>query len=101
MTGGSLGGPRARARAMWEQQEPAAERGFTLIEMLIAVVLLGGMTVGLVGSLYAISGISSQQRSISVAEAEGRRLVEQIRALQYVQCPAGDLDADQSVRYPL
>ena len=102
MTGGHGSGLRARVRARFSGVgQPADERGLSLIEILIAVVLLGAMTVGLVGSLYSISAISSQQRSISVAEAEGRRLVEQIRALQYVQCPADDLDADESVRYPL
>ncbi len=101
MTDGHGSGLRARVRAISQRHEQTDERGFTLIEILIAVVLLGALTVGMVGSLYAITRISAQQRSISVAEAEGRRLVEQLRALQYVECPADAADEDQGIRYPL
>jgi type II secretory pathway pseudopilin PulG len=101
MTDGHGSGLRARVRAFWQRREPAGERGITLVEILVGVVVLGALTVAMVGSLYTISYVSDQQRNISVAEAEGRRLVEQIRALGYVKCPADANDADQSVRYPM
>lgn len=102
MTGGHGSGLRARVHARFSGVgQPADERGFTLIEILIAVVLLGTMTVAMIGALYGIGYVSSQQRAISVAEAEGRRLVEQIRSLSYVPCATDDSEEIRTQRYPL
>lgn len=102
MTDGHGSGLRARVHAWFSLRwQSPDERGFSLIEILIAVVLLGALTVGMVGSLYTLTYVSGQQRSISVAEAEGRRLVEQIRAHQYVTCSPDDTAEERTRRYRL
>jgi type II secretory pathway pseudopilin PulG len=62
----------------------------TLVEILIGVVLLGGLTMTTVGALGMIASVSEQQKAVSVAEAEGRRLAEKVRAMQYVPCALPD-----------
>src|SRR5436305_14589196 len=62
------------------------ERGFTLIEMLIAVAILGAVVTAMMTALAGVTMASSQERSLSVAQSEARRLAENVRTLSYSRC---------------
>lgn len=57
---------------------------------MIAIVLLGGLMVGMIGTLFTAVRASSQLRAASVAEAEGRRFMEEVRAVSYQPCAEPD-----------
>jgi hypothetical protein len=76
------------ARGRWSRcdRAAAAERGFTLVETLLTVWLLGAVVLGGAGALFTMVRTSDLNRRTTVAETELRRLVEAARAEPYVSC---------------
>jgi prepilin-type N-terminal cleavage/methylation domain-containing protein len=62
------------------------ERGFTLVEVLIATWVMGALMVGLIGALMTMTRASDVSRRITLAETELRGYVEWLRTQPYVQC---------------
>jgi hypothetical protein len=89
VTGGnrSVGhGPGNARRAI----PPVDERGTTLVEVVLTVVLVGLVVVTLVSALFTMTVASDRHRRLAVADAELRRYAEWLRARPYVVCaPAG------------
>lgn len=70
---------------------PADERGATLVEVVLTVILVGLVVVTLVSALFTMTVASDRHRRLAVADAELRRYAEWLRARPYVVCaPAGD-----------
>ncbi len=69
-----------------QQRREAPERGFTLVEMLIAVTLLGAIVIAMAGAMFTVITVSSRQQSVSNAEAAARRYAEMVRAVAYTPC---------------
>jgi prepilin-type N-terminal cleavage/methylation domain-containing protein len=88
-----------RAWARLQHRRPASsERGFTLIEMLIAVWIIGAILVAMVGGLFTMIRASDLSRRQALVESEVRRYAEAIRAAPYHACAASTGSAGQS--YP-
>jgi prepilin-type N-terminal cleavage/methylation domain-containing protein len=84
-------GSGRRVRALWERRSSPrarhdAQDGFTLVEILISVWIMGGVMVALMGALFSLSRASDLQRKTSLAETELRHYVEQTMATPYVPC---------------
>jgi prepilin-type N-terminal cleavage/methylation domain-containing protein len=62
------------------------EGGYTLSEVLVAVVILGVAIVGIVGSLGSSLFISRVNRDIVTSDATVRRYAEQLIRTSYVPC---------------
>jgi prepilin-type N-terminal cleavage/methylation domain-containing protein len=62
------------------------ERGFTLIEMLIAVSIMGTCVITMVGTIFTMVVTSSYNRNRSVAEVELRKFADLVGAYDYVDC---------------
>ena len=77
---------RAARQRLRRRLQTRNERGFTLVEILIALILLGGIVVGMMGTLYTANVVSDVQRQQAVIDAEARRLEEKIRSHEYEKC---------------
>ena len=95
-----------RRRRAVVRRPKRSERGFTLVEVMIVVALLGGAVISMVGTLYTVTTVSDQQRRTSIVDAEGRRFAEKVRAMDYTPCATTDtfnsakstaIDVDTSV----
>jgi hypothetical protein len=99
VTAGLGSGLRRGARHELGATEPD-ERGVMLVELLIGVILLGAVTVALMGSLAAVTRISDEQRQESVVDAEGTRLAEKIAAIEYEPCAVPEHNAIDRTTVP-
>jgi len=79
---------RCRRAAPDQRGEP----GFTLIDTLVAV-MLAGIVFSMIGALFTMTVVSDKQRRLSVAQTEGRRFAEKVRAQKYVLCASDYPDA--------
>jgi prepilin-type N-terminal cleavage/methylation domain-containing protein len=70
---GAARGSRGRSRAR------ARQGGFSLIEILVTVAILGCALAMLVGSMASATSLSDMTSSQAQAEAYGRRLAEMVR----------------------
>jgi len=59
---------------------PASERGESLVELLVAVTILGVTVVAVIGGLTTSIMVSGQQRDRVAARAEVRKFAEKIQA---------------------
>jgi prepilin-type N-terminal cleavage/methylation domain-containing protein len=64
----------------------ADERGFTLIETLITVWILGAVITAMMLALITVVRVSDQNSRTTLAEQELRRYAEVIRSLDYIPC---------------
>ena len=83
MTAGLGSGPGRRGTGRTDRED---ERGFTLVEMLITVAIMGVVSVGLSGALYTSIRASTVINQRTIAESELRRYAEAVRAATYVNC---------------
>jgi prepilin-type N-terminal cleavage/methylation domain-containing protein len=63
-----------------------ADDGFTLIEILIAVWILGAVMVALMGAIFTMTRGADYVRTRALAESELERFAEAVRTAPYVQC---------------
>jgi len=98
MTGGQRSGLRARVRAMWEQKEPADERGFSLVEMVITVWILGLVSTTFIAVLFGMTTAAYTQDRVAAVDAEVRRAADWVSAKQYIPC-AGTTGAAPALDY--
>ena len=78
---------RGRAWARLQHRRPApSERGFTLVEMLITVWILGAVMVALMGALFTMVRTSSLEQQRALGETEVRHLAELVLAEPYIPC---------------
>jgi type II secretory pathway pseudopilin PulG len=63
-----------------------AEEGFTLVEILISVWIMGAVMVALVGAIFTMSRGSDLARRTTIAETELRRVEEFVRNAPYEPC---------------
>jgi len=69
-----------RGRGAWPTD------GFTLVELLVSVAILGIAVVGAAGTMFTMTVFSDFERRHALAEVEARRLAEAIRAAPYAAC---------------
>jgi len=63
------------------------ERGFTLVEVLMAIIVLGVGVTALVGSSAMVSRMVGRGKSETVAAEVASRRIEYLRALAYASTP--------------
>jgi type II secretory pathway pseudopilin PulG len=94
VTAGRGNGRRERARAQRRRENVAGERGYTLVETLSSVWILGAVMVSLIGAVLVMTSASDMQRRASEAETELQRLVDAVRAKPYSRsCVTPKLDS--------
>ena len=81
----------AMTRSAMDRRRRAPEAGFTLIEILITVALLGGVMTVMLSAVSASSRISDLGVKQAQAESAARRVAEYLRsdAVQIPTCPNG------------
>jgi prepilin-type N-terminal cleavage/methylation domain-containing protein len=103
MAAGLGSGPRVRAflrRPKLSRARDEAQHGFTLVEILITVWILGALMVAFMGGLVTMMNSSEEQRRVSTAETELRRFAESVRDYPYEACwTASQYDAAVKVGY--
>jgi prepilin-type N-terminal cleavage/methylation domain-containing protein len=62
------------------------ERGYTLVEMLVTVWILGAVMTALCAALFTMSKSSDYNRRLTLAETELRAYAEALQAAPYVPC---------------
>jgi prepilin-type N-terminal cleavage/methylation domain-containing protein len=82
--------PRPLTGAEVGYDEPSTERGLTLVELLVSVVIVGFIATAMMLSLTLSTKSSDMQRRGTLAAAEGRRYIEYIRARPYHNCAGKD-----------
>lgn len=68
------------------------ERGETLVEVLLAVVIIGVGVTGLLGGLGTGVLMSGVQQQHAVTETDVRHVAEAVRAAPFVPCLSGPAD---------
>ena len=87
MAAGTGTGLLGRAWRRLQLRRPLSdERGFTLIEMVVTVWILGAVIVALSGALFTSIRFSGLEQQKATAEVELRKAVEAVRAAPYVPC---------------
>ncbi len=66
-----------------------ARAGFTLVEVMVAVMLLGGVMIALTGTAGYAARVLHRSKSLSVASMIGREKAEDIMALPYDSTDVG------------
>ncbi len=66
--------------------DDAIERGFTLVEMLITVWIMGALVVTMSGAIFTMIRGSDLTRQRTLVEAELRRYADAVRAAPYQDC---------------
>jgi prepilin-type N-terminal cleavage/methylation domain-containing protein len=66
--------------------EARAEDGFTLVEVLIAVWILGVVMVGLIGAIITMTLTSNIDRQVTAVEVELRHYADAVRTAPYKVC---------------
>ena len=87
MTAG-LGSGRVAFARRSRDENARDEDGFTLVEILITVWIMGGVMVALMGGLLTMTKASDMARRTTLAETELRHLAEAVRAAPYEDCIA-------------
>jgi type II secretory pathway pseudopilin PulG len=99
MTGGHGSGLRARVRARFtEERHSANERGFTLVETVITVWILGLVSTTFIAVLFGMTSAAYTQDRVAAVDAEVRRAADWISAKQYIPC-AGSTGAAPATDY--
>ena len=99
MTGGHGSGLRARVRARFSGVgQPADERGFTLIETVITVWILGLVSTTFIAVLFGMTSAAYTQDRVAAVDAEVRRAADWISAKDYLIC-AGATGATPASEY--
>jgi prepilin-type N-terminal cleavage/methylation domain-containing protein len=99
MTGGHGSGLRARVRARFSGVgQSANERGFTLIETVITVWILGLVSTTFVAVLFGMTTSAYTQDRVAAGDAEVRRAADWVSAKQYIPC-AGSTGAALAIDY--
>jgi len=71
-----------------ELREPeSADRGYTLIEMLIAIVLMGTIVLSIMGGMWAVVRASSMNDQRAKVQAVLGSAADRILGIQYAACP--------------
>jgi prepilin-type N-terminal cleavage/methylation domain-containing protein len=87
MTDGHGSGLRARVRAFRRRNAAGSDAGgFTLIETLISVVILGMISTTFMGGLILMERGSAMQRASAAADMEMRRYMDWIQSVTYTSC---------------
>lgn len=87
----AVGAQRRRGRARGAGGHD--ERGVTLVEIALTVVLLGLVVVTLVSTLFTMTAAADRQRRIALGDAELRRYAEWLRARPYAVCATAGEDS--------
>jgi type II secretory pathway pseudopilin PulG len=66
------------------------EEGFTLVEILITLWIMGAVMVALIGALFTMTKASDLSKRTTIAETELRRYAEAVRAVPYTACQDAD-----------
>jgi prepilin-type N-terminal cleavage/methylation domain-containing protein len=66
------------------------ERGFSLLEVLIAIVIMSTVMVALMGALFTMTTASSLEQRTTAVGAELRRYADAVRNTEYVACADSD-----------
>ncbi len=66
-----------------------ARAGFTLVEVMVAVMLLGGVMIALAGTAGYAARMLHRSKSLSLASMVGREKAEDIMALPYDSTDVG------------
>lgn len=74
------------------------ERGFSLVEILIALQIIGAVMVVFAAALFTMIGTSDYARRTTLAETELRRYADAVRAAPYQPC-AGVVTTDPATTY--
>lgn len=67
---------------------PGGQDGFTLVEMLLAVAILGLGVTALVGGMMTSITVSDRGRSSAEASGDARRWAESVAGTTYADCAA-------------
>jgi type II secretory pathway pseudopilin PulG len=78
----------------------ANERGDTLVEIIIAIVLIGAISSAFAIAIATGSTASAEHRNLVTADALLRSSAEATKAAARAQCNAGDVGAPITVGYP-
>lgn len=70
-----------------ELREPEGDRGYTLIEMLIAIVLMGTIVLSIMGGMWAVVRASSMNDQRAKVQAVLGSAADRILGIQYAACP--------------
>ncbi len=85
-------------------RSPSSPRGFSLIEVLVAIAVLSVALVSLVGLFTAAAGVTALARDTTFATLLASRKVEELRALAFTYDSAGrpvtDTDTDTGLWPP-
>jgi prepilin-type N-terminal cleavage/methylation domain-containing protein len=65
---------------------PRAENGFTLVEILVAVAIMGIAVVGILMALATMLNVSTVGRSLANVDQVTRKYSESITAASYASC---------------
>jgi prepilin-type N-terminal cleavage/methylation domain-containing protein len=70
-----------------EPGAPERDRGYTLIEMLIAILLMGSIVLAIIGGMWAVVRASSQSDSRAKSQAILGAAADSITNMQHWTCP--------------
>jgi type II secretory pathway pseudopilin PulG len=104
--------PRRPGQGTGQSRRGTDDRGESLLELLIAVVIMGIAVVAIVGGLSAATLVSDQHRKEATAGSYARDYAEAVQSMSYTDCatpasypvpaglvPAGYSASVQSVQY--
>lgn len=87
MTDGHGSGLRARVRVLLRRRLATAdERGFSLVEILITLTLLGMIVTSFMSALTLTVSSAARQQQVALAEGEARRAADYIQSQTYRTC---------------
>jgi prepilin-type N-terminal cleavage/methylation domain-containing protein len=87
-----------RARRCRDADSRDDDAGFTLVEILITVWIMGALMVAFMGALLSMTKASDVARRITLAETEMRHFAEAVKNAPYVPCAT---PTDYANMYPV
>lgn len=81
------------------QEGERRDRGYTLIEMLIAIVLMGTIVLSIMGGMWAVVRASRQNDERAKVQAVLGAAGDRISSLEYDACPQDDLSYEKFAQW--